>query len=156
MVERIKGFFMRTNRFQRFFISGLFWILLALVLYWSLWGSHLYRITAYCNCAICINVPKYQDGRFASGKKTYWGGVAGDPSVRFGSDVELVPFWLEDWKAVLKTLKGRKRFIVEDRGGKIKGKCIDIFIPKSRGGHKLARKWGVRYMRIKINGEFAS
>lgn len=143
------------KRFQKVMLSCLFWFLFLTVLYYNFWGAHLYRVTAYCSCPICINDPKYLDGRFASGKITYWGGVASDPSVRFGSTVELVPFWLSDWGPISKYLKGRRNFVVEDRGGKIKGKCLDIFIPKSRGGHKLARKWGVRYLRVKINGEFA-
>lgn len=52
-------------------------------------------------------------------------------------------------------LKGRNDFIVEDRGGKIKGKHLDLFIPDSLGGHQAARKWGVRRMRIQLNGEWA-
>jgi len=112
-------------------------------------------VTAYCNCPICINIPKYHDSQFASGKKIYWGGIAADPSVRFGSKVELAPHWPQDWAAIAGLLKGRRNFRVEDRGGKIKGKHIDLFIPDSMGGHKTALRWGVRRMRLKINGEWA-
>jgi len=112
-------------------------------------------ITAYCNCPICINVKKYHDGRFASGKKVYWGALAADPSIPFRTKVELMPLWPQDWAVIFTRLKGRRNFKVEDRGGKIKGKHIDLFIPDSLGGHKAARRWGARRMRLKINGEWA-
>ena len=134
------------------------WALVVLVLwctYYYLWGRYLYIVTAYCNCPICINVAAYNDGKFASGKNVYWGGIAADADVKFGSKVELVPLRPNDWSAVGKVLKGRRKFIVEDRGGKIRGKHIDLYIPDSMGGHKAALKWGVRKMRIKISGRFA-
>lgn len=123
--------------------------------YYQLWGKYLYLVTAYCDCPICINVPKYRDGQFASGRKIYWGGIAADPKVPFKTKIELIPHWPGDWFAVLGLLKARRDFIVEDRGGKIKGKHIDLFIPDSMGGHKAALQWGARRMRLKINGKFA-
>jgi len=66
-----------------------------------------------------------------------------------------VPLWPQDWGKVMTLLRGRRKFTVEDRGGKIKGKHIDLFIPDSMGGHQTARKWGVRRIRIKLNGEWA-
>lgn len=98
---------------------------------------------------------RYQDDQFASGKKIYWGGVAADPKIPFGTRVELIPHWPQDWIAVIRLLKGRRTFRVEDRGGKIKGKHIDLFIPDSMGGHQEARRWGVRRMRIKVNAVWA-
>ena len=139
---------------QVFLLYVLFW-LVAWSLYYIFWGRHLYLVTAYCNCPICVNVKKYQDSRFANGKKIHWGGIAADPAIRFGTRVDLVPFWPQDWATVLSLLKGRRKFTVEDRGGKIKGKHIDIFIPDSMGGHQTAKNWGVRRMRIKLNGEWA-
>jgi len=124
--------------------------------YYQYWGRYVYKITAYCNCPICINIPEYRDGKFANGKKIYWGGVAADPKVKFGSKVELVPTWPQDWMATFALLNGRRKFIVEDRGGMIKGRDIDVFIPDSMGGHQRARQWGARRMRIKINGEWAT
>ncbi|OGW86384.1 MAG: hypothetical protein A3C35_07905 [Omnitrophica bacterium RIFCSPHIGHO2_02_FULL_46_11] len=148
---------------HRSFISQIKkWILiygLSTILIWTIyyqtWGKHLYLITAYCNCPICINVKKYHDGRFASGKKVYWGALAADPSIPFRTKVELMPLWPQDWAVIFTRLKGRRNFKVEDRGGKIKGKHIDLFIPDSLGGHKAARRWGARRMRLKINGEWA-
>jgi len=113
-------------------------------------------VTAYCNCPICVNIKKYQhDDQFASGKRIYWGGIAADRSIPFKTKVELVPLWPQDWGTLTTLLKGRRKFVVEDRGGKIKGKHLDIFIPDSMGGHQTARRWGVRRMRIKLNGEWA-
>lgn len=132
-----------------------FLFLLIWVAYYSLWGRHLYLVTAYCNCPICINVPEFRDGRFASGKKVYWGGIAADPAVPFGSEVELVPFWPVDRWKIKTILKKRIKFQVEDRGGMIKGKHIDLFIPDSMGGHKTALKWGRQKLRIKLDGELA-
>jgi len=122
--------------------------------YWT-WGQYVYLVTAYCDCPICINITPYQDGRFASGKQVYWGGVAVDPKISFGSEVELVPHWPQDWFAVFGLLKGRRDFIAEDRGGKIKEKHIDLFISDQLGGHEKAKEWGVRKMRIRINGVLA-
>ena len=117
------------------------------------WLRHRYLITAYCDCPICINVPEFRDGKFASLRPVYWGGVAADKSVPFGSDVELVPVTLRDWLAVWNFLADRRHFTVEDRGGKIRGRHIDIFFPQSRGGHQAAVHWGVRRMRVRINGQ---
>ena len=139
----------------RTFLLYVFSFLVLWGLYYAYWGRHLYLVTAYCNCPICINVKKYHDGRFASNKRVYWGGIAADPEIPFGSRVELMPHWPQDWGTVMTLLKGRRKFTVEDRGGKIKGKHIDLFIPDSLGGHQAAKQWGVRRMRIKINGNWA-
>jgi 3D (Asp-Asp-Asp) domain-containing protein len=117
-----------------------------------LWFRHRYLITAYCDCPICINVPEFRDGKFASQRPVYWGGVAADKSIPLGASVELVPFTMRDWFAVRNFLGDRRQFTVEDRGGKIRGRHIDIFFPQSRGGHETALHWGIRRMRIKING----
>ncbi len=117
------------------------------------WLRHRYLVTAYCDCPICINVPEFRDGKFASRRPVYWGGVAADKSVLFGSSVELVPITVRDWLAVRKFLGDRRYFTVEDRGGKIRGRHIDIYFPQSWGGHEAAVHWGARRMRVKINGQ---
>lgn len=116
------------------------------------WLRHSYLITAYCGCPICINKPEFRDGKFASQRPVYWGGIAADKSVPFGSRVELVPLTILDFFAVGSILDGRRDFTVEDRGGKIHGRHLDIYIPDSRGGHQTALRWGARRMRVKING----
>ncbi len=117
-----------------------------------LWLRHRYLITAYCDCPVCINVPEFRDGKFASKRPVYWGGVAAGKSIPFGSSVELVPVTLRDWLGVWYFLDDRRQFTVEDRGGKIHERHIDIFFPQSMGGHQKALHWGVRRMRVKING----
>jgi 3D (Asp-Asp-Asp) domain-containing protein len=117
-----------------------------------LWLQHRYLITAYCDCPICVNVKKFRDGKFASHHPVYWGGIAADKKIPFNSNVELLPVTPLDWFAVWDSLSGRRNFTVEDRGGKIKGRHLDIYIPQSRGGHQTALNWGVRRMRVKISG----
>ncbi len=126
----------------------------ALKAYDIFWLRHRCLITAYCDCPVCINVPEFRDGKFASHHPVYWGGVAADKSIPFGSSVELVPVTAQDWIAVWFYLKGRRHFTVEDRGGKIHGRHMDIFFPQSIGGHERALHWGTRRMRIKVNGHF--
>lgn len=129
--------------------------LLVSLAYYEWWGKHLYIVTAYCDCPICVNVAKFRDGRFASGVRTYWGGAAADPKVSFGTEIELVPFWPSDFWKITKILRDRRKFRTEDRGGKIKGRHIDLFIPQSMGGHKKALVWGRQLMRVRLNGELA-
>lgn len=143
------------RRLKQRILGWSFLLLFVLVVYYVTWGRHLYLITAYCNCSVCINVKEYHDGRFASGKKVYWGGVAADRKVPFGTKIELVPLWPADFLVVNDILKNRKDFRVEDRGGLIRGKHIDLFIADDMGGHKTALKWGRRWMRIRMNGEWA-
>ncbi len=123
--------------------------------YEVLWARYFYLITAYCNCPICINVKEFQDGRFANGKKIYWGGVAAPPEIPFGTKIELIPFWPVDFFAINRILRNKRTFQVEDRGGMIKGKHIDLFIPDSLGGHRTALSWGRRWMRLKLDGKLA-
>lgn len=123
--------------------------------YYYFWGRHLWLVTAYCNCPICINVEAFREGNFASGRPIYWGGIAADKKIPFKTKIELVPFFPQDSFAVFSILRGRRDFIVEDRGGKIKGRHLDVFIPDKFGGHKTAKNWGARRMRVKINGEWA-
>ncbi|MFA5167421.1 MAG: 3D domain-containing protein [Candidatus Omnitrophota bacterium] len=141
-------------------ITKIVFILIFAAIAWKaydvFWGRYCYLITAYCDCPVCINVAEFRDGKFASQRPIYWGGVATDKSVSFGSDVELVPVTPRDWLAVYKFLDGRRHFTAEDRGGKIHGRHIDIFFPQSRGGHEAALHWGVRRMRVKINGQLVS
>lgn len=76
-----------------------------------------------------------------------------DRSVPFGSNLELIPVTPRDWFVTYYFLGGKRQFTVEDRGGKIRGRHIDIFFPDSRGGHQAAVRWGVRRMRVRINGQ---
>lgn len=78
--------------------------------------------TAYCGDSITSTMIK-----------PYWGVIAADPSViPYGSIVYIKEF--------------DKYFVVEDCGGGIKGKRIDIFM----NSQKECNNWGVRKITIKI------
>jgi len=126
-------------------------ILLACVLLATyLLNRNVYTVTAYCSCKKCINSREFRDERFASNQKVYFGGIAANKSIPFGTKIKLIPKRARDKKAVDRYLRGRKDFIVEDRGFLIKGRKLDIFIPQNMGGHKTALKWGKRRLRIQI------
>lgn len=150
--QLIKSLF---RKFKRKVFAGAALCFILAFAYESFWGRYLYRVTAYCGCPICINVKEYQDGQFASGKPVYWGGAAADRRISFNSKIELLPHWPQDLFVVHRFLDGRRRFVVEDRGGKIKGRAIDLFIPDELGGHEMALEWGVRRMRVKVDGKLA-
>jgi len=80
--------------------------------------------TAYCNSPVCINVPKWRDGKTATGTIARYGVIAVDTMIiPLGSDVYL---------------EGLGWFKAEDTGGKIKGKRIDIFL----GDFEMAKAFG--------------
>lgn len=108
----------------------------------------LVMVTGYCNCEKCcgwkkswfgLGGPVYTYGKMkgmpkkvgvtASGKVAKRGTIAADPKVyKFGTKL-YVPGYGEG--------------VVEDIGGAIKGRHIDIWFPT----HAEARKWGVKYFR---------
>jgi len=71
----------------------------------------------------------------ASGKKVRWGIIAADKSIPFGTKV-YIPYF-------------KQTFVVEDRGGAIKGNRIDIWMEKKED----AIKFGKRKLVIYILGE---
>lgn len=84
----------------------------------------IFVATAYCNSPVCINIPKWRDGKTASGTEVRVGVIAVDPAViPLGSEVYLEKY---GW------------FKAEDVGGKIKGKRIDIFL----GSFEKAKEFG--------------
>ena len=94
-----------------------------------------WRITAYCACRKCCG--KWSDGRFASNRPVYVGGVACN-WLPFGTQV---------------TIEGLGTYTVEDRGAKKyfgskldKKKALDIYFDD----HAEARRFGVRYKRVMI------
>ena len=92
-----------------------------------------FKATAYCSCSKCCG--KLAEGITASGKRVHWGMIAADWSVLPpGTRVGLSCF-------------PRQVFVVEDRGGAIKGKRIDVWYPS----HRSALKFGVHgKIQIKI------
>ena len=91
-----------------------------------------YLITYYCACKLCCGK---DDGITASGVKAKAGRtIAMDISVPFGTKVKI---------------GNKDGYVVEDRGGAIKGKHIDVFC----SSHKLALKKGKHYKKVWIEKE---
>lgn len=90
-----------------------------------------YRISYYCGCEKC-------NGKWgnisATGKTLEEGMVATDPSIPFGT------------KLYINTDGVMKEYVVEDRGGAIKGNRIDIYV----SDHKVANELGIVYTDVFI------
>jgi 3D (Asp-Asp-Asp) domain-containing protein len=85
-----------------------------------------YTVTAYCACARCCG--KHADGITATGKPVRKGMVAADwrrlpPGTRLR--LSCLP---------------ERDFVVEDKGGAIKGRRIDVYMPT----HRKALAFGIR------------
>ena len=85
-----------------------------------------YKITAYCGCAKCCGKT---DGITASGTHVTAGRtIAAPPEIPFGT----------------KLMINGHIYTVEDRGGAIKGKRIDIYF----ASHEEAERFGVQYIEV--------
>ena len=90
--------------------------------------SGVYKITAYCPCAICCGK---QTGITASGKRaTANHTIAAPKTFSFGEQVSI----------------NGTTYTVEDRGGAIQGNRIDIYM----NSHAEALAWGVRYLYVEV------
>lgn len=119
-----------------------------------IWGERameegLIEVTGYCNCGECCGWERDKDGKpvynygwmkgkpkkiglTSTGKKAGRGTVAADPKVfRMGTKLEIPGYGIG---------------VVEDVGGAIKGRHIDLWFPT----HEEAKRWGKRYLRIKV------
>ena len=114
-------------------------------------GSPGVLVTAYCNCGKCcgwerswfgFGEPVYSYGKLkgmpkkvgitARGTVAAHGTVAVDPGVyKFGTRLEI---------------PGYGTGTVEDVGGKIKGRHIDVWFPS----HAEALRWGARRLAVKV------
>lgn len=93
------------------------------------------RVTAYCPCRECCG-PRAK-GITKSGHRVRENGghmVVADPCIPFDSRV-VVPGYA-----------GNVPVPVWDRGGAIKGDCIDVLFPT----HAEALRWGVRRLTVRI------
>lgn len=91
--------------------------------------AKIYRVTAYCPCAKCCG--KHANGITAMGTAATQGRTVAAPSnFSFGT----------------KLLINGKTYVVEDRGGAIKGNRIDIYV----NSHAEALKWGVKYLPVEV------
>ncbi len=102
--------------------------------------SVMMRVTAYCQKSCCCG--NSADGITANGHRIKPGEkfCAADKRFAFGTMFKIpgynegqpMPCW--------------------DRGGKIKGNCIDVYFDDKDGksGHQRAVEWGVKYLNVEI------
>ena len=89
----------------------------------------IYKVTAYCPCSKCCG--SHANGYTASGTKATAGRTIAAPSnFAFGT----------------KLIINGKEYIVEDRGGAIKGNRIDMYVDS----HAQALAWGVKYLPVEV------
>ena len=100
-----------------------------------------FKITAYCSCRECCG--KYADNRplDKNGNEIVYGAACIElkQGVSIAADTSLFPFGTE------LVIDGHK-YIVQDRGGSIKGKHIDIYF----SDHQAANEFGVQYKNVYI------
>ena len=89
----------------------------------------LWRVTAYCPCEKCCGA--FADGFTASGVPAVGRIIAAPPEIPFGT---------------LIFIEGYGYATVQDRGGAIKGKRLDVLFPT----HQEALDWGVKYLRLDL------
>lgn len=90
--------------------------------------TKIYKITAYCSCAKCCGKT---NGITACGTKAKAGRTIAAPrGFKFGTKVSI----------------NGKTYVVEDRGGAIKGNRIDLYV----NSHSEALRWGVKYLPVKV------
>jgi len=97
----------------------------------------VFTVTAYCPCRRCCG--KWAgDGMTASGMPiTYNGG-------RFvAADTRVLPFFT---RVRVPGYANGQPVPVIDRGGKVRGRCIDVFFPT----HRQAQRWGKKKLVIEI------
>ena len=88
----------------------------------------IYKVTAYCACSKCCGK---STGITASGKRATAGRTIAAPSTfKFGTKLSI----------------NGKQYIVEDRGGAIKGNRIDLYVES----HSAALRWGVKYLPVEV------
>ncbi len=89
----------------------------------------VYKVTAYCSCRKCCG--SHANGYTASGTRATAGRTVAAPSnLPYGTKLNI---------------NGRT-YVVEDRGGAIKGNRIDVYV----NSHSEALAWGVRYLPVEV------
>lgn len=93
-------------------------------------------VTGYCPCRKCCGA--FADGKTASGKRINYNGgkfIAADTSLLpFGTMVSIPGY------------NGGRPVPVEDRGGRIKGRRLDLFF----FSHHQAKQWGARRIEVTV------
>jgi 3D (Asp-Asp-Asp) domain-containing protein len=90
------------------------------------------KTTAYSNDKYSINVEEWRDGRTATNKVARRGYIAADWGVFPPGTKFYIPGYGEG--------------IVEDKGGKVKGKHLDLFV----NSRAEALRWGVRHQEVYV------
>ena len=91
-------------------------------------GTKYFKVTAYCSCSKCCGK---RTGRTASGTKATAGRtVAASSQFKFGTKLNI----------------NGKTYVVEDRGGAVKGNKIDVYM----NSHAAALAWGVKYLPVEV------
>jgi len=93
-------------------------------------------VTAYCPCRRCCG--RHSDGKTASGRSVYSNGAE-----FVAADTRLLPFGT---RISIPGYAGGRSVPVLDRGGKIKGRRLDVFFLS----HRRARKWGRRTLDVTV------
>lgn len=89
----------------------------------------VYKVTAYCSCSKCCG--SHANGYTSSGTKATAGRTVAAPSnLAYGTKLNI----------------NGKTYVVEDRGGAIKGNRIDIYV----NSHSEALAWGVKYLPVEV------
>ena len=92
-------------------------------------SSNVYKVTAYCPCSRCCG--SYANGITAMGTTAKAGRTIAAPSnFAFGTKVRM----------------NGHEYVVEDRGGAIKGNRIDLYV----NTHAEALAWGVKYLTVEV------
>lgn len=95
--------------------------------------SEIYKATAYCSCTKCCGK---SDGITASGE-------VAEEGVTIAADWKVLP------KGTKVEIKGIGTRTVQDRGGAIKGKRIDIYFDN----HEAALEFGVQDVELTVKGD---
>ena len=98
------------------------------------WKTVRMKVTAYCPCRKCCG--RHSDGYTASMHKIHRGDrfVASDKKFGFGTEM-IIPGY-----------NNSNPVKIEDRGRLIKGNKLDVFF----NSHRQAKKWGVKYIDVKV------
>jgi len=118
---------MKPIRRQRLLLAVTFW--LALVSNALPAQIMTMRVSGFCKCEICCG--PHACGITASGRPAVGKLIAAPRNFRFGTMIEVPGYGVAP---------------VLDRGGKIKGRRLDLLF----ASHAAAKKWGVRFLKVKI------
>ena len=99
----------------------------------------VYRLTAYCSCEICCNEYAKDRPTDKEGNTIVYG--ASGEILKAGQSVAVDPSVIPYGTHII--IDG-KEYIAQDKGGKVKGKSIDVYFES----HEKAGQFGVQYKEI--------